>query len=99
VRNKVNISDPLTHAKLQAFIDWKIAMFELILIECPKPFPTEHEAAWRVWRDYFHWCVERSTMMRNTLEDEEAQRLYNPALLAMYRDWKASAASARASST
>jgi hypothetical protein len=36
VRNKVNISDPLTHAKLQAFIDWKIAMFELILIECPK---------------------------------------------------------------
>jgi hypothetical protein len=38
-------------------------------------------------------------MMRNTLEDEEAQRLYNPALLAMYRDWKASAASARASST
>ncbi|MGC9973472.1 MAG: hypothetical protein ABSE56_23095 [Bryobacteraceae bacterium] len=84
---------PLFRAKLQAFAHLGLNMFEIILAESPNPKKGERTAS-HVWRDFFTATVKRSSLLRAILEHPESANIYQPALLALYDEWRRQAPAA-----
>jgi hypothetical protein len=82
------IATPLFQAKLMAFAHLHLNMFDIILVEAPKPSSGKKRNPSNVWFDYFQDTLNRSSIMRKVLEEPERELLWGQLMLGEYERWK-----------
>ena len=86
--NAAAIGTPLFQGKLMAFAHLHLNMFEIIFNEIPPPATGSKRNPSNVWLDYFHDTLNRSHVVRDTLEETGSDRIWGSKLLDEYRRWK-----------
>jgi hypothetical protein len=82
------MNDPTFRGKLEAFAHFHLNMFEIVLVEAPRPGKGRKSNQSNVWYEYFHDTLERSQLVRNVLEKEGPKRIWSDHMLKEYARWK-----------
>jgi hypothetical protein len=91
------VKTPKFQAKLRAFAHLHLNMFEIVLQEAPNPKEGDSENLSNMWTNYFEDTLNRSTLIRNVLEEPATRTIWSRVILQKYRQWKETRPAARAS--
>jgi hypothetical protein len=83
-----NDSSPQFRAKLEAFAYLQLNMFEIVLLEVPKPGRRGNRNPSKIWYNFFYDSLSRSSLMRSILERPNSAEIYNSVLITLYTQWK-----------